>query len=114
MLLCGQVPNKEPGTYRSLNSAIGHLMSAYSRHDEKQADELSIRYMKRAGFDPKGVMQALEVLKKLRKKGPIMAYSVYKSHPYISERIANLKCEVKDGLDFDSYINIVSDKHALQ
>jgi predicted Zn-dependent protease len=110
MLLSSQVPNKEPGSYSAFNRAIGQLMSSYSRHDEKQADKLSIRYMKKAGFNPEGVVGALEELRKLRKKGPIMSYMIYKSHPYISERISYLRCDVEDGMDFDSYINLVEEE----
>jgi len=112
MLLSTQLP-KEPGTTSALYNAIGQLMSEYSRGDEQQADELSIKYMDRAGFDPKGVLGALEVLKAVRKKGPYMKYPEYKSHPYISERIAYLRKQVKGETDFDSYINIVSDKDAF-
>lgn len=66
--------------------------------------------MDRAGFDSLKIVGVLETLKALRKKGPYMTYIVYKSYPYISERIANLKTEVKGVLDFDSYINLVSEE----
>jgi predicted Zn-dependent protease len=93
------------------NAAIGQLMMSYSRHDERQADELSVKYLKRAGFDPEGAVQSLKVLKTLRKKGPMMKYSYYRSHPYISERIAHLKNTIKGFTDFDSYINMVPEKY---
>jgi predicted Zn-dependent protease len=92
------------------NAAIGQLMMSYSRHDERQADELSVKYLKKAGFDPAGAVQSLKVLKKLRKKGPMMKYSHYRSHPYVSERISHLKNTIKGYTDFDSYINIVPER----
>jgi len=110
LMLLGAQMRTDRKTLNTANSAIGHLMSAYSRHDEFQADELSIRYMERAWYDTNGALQALETLKKLRKKGPRMRYVVYRSHPYVSERMANLKKVINGQVDFDSYINITSDK----
>ncbi|MFC1479859.1 M48 family metalloprotease [Candidatus Omnitrophota bacterium] len=112
MLLGGYMEKKE-GAYAKANMAIGQLMAAYSRHDERQADELSVKYMKRAELDPNGSVGALQTLKGLRKKAPRMKYSFYKSHPYISERIAYLKNFIRGYADFDSYINLVTQKHEL-
>ncbi|RKY40875.1 MAG: hypothetical protein DRP85_07730 [Candidatus Makaraimicrobium thalassicum] len=112
MLLAGQMQT-ERGTYAAANRAIGQLMSAYSRHDERQADELSVKYMRLAGFDPNGAVAALETLRSLRKKAPRMRYRFYKSHPYLSERISYLKKFVRGYTDFDSYINLVPEKDGL-
>ncbi len=98
-----------PGDARSkaeANVALGQLMAAYSRHDEKQADELSVKYMKEAGFDPQGSVGALETLQAIRKKGKRVKYNFYRSHPYVSERISDLRKSVKGYEDFDSYINM--------
>lgn len=89
-----------------VGNAMTQLMAAYSREDEKQADELSVKYLKRAGFDPDGAVMALETLKKLRKKAPRIRYMIYRSHPYLSERIAHLKKYIQGYTDFDSYINL--------
>ena len=97
----------------SLGAAIGHLMAAYSRQDEKQADELSVKYMKRAGYDPGGTIGALETLRELRSKAPRMKYFFGKSHPYVSERIAHLKGVVAGGTSFESYINLVNDEDEM-
>ncbi len=108
LMLLGAQMQKERGTPEKANAAIGQLMSAYSRHDERQADELSVKYMRRAGFDPNGAVNAMEKLKELRKKAPRARYSFYRSHPYLSERIAYLKKFIKGYTDFDSYINLPS------
>ncbi len=109
LMLLGTQMKVEEGSGASLNAAIGHLMASYSRQDERQADELSVKYMRRAGFDPNGTVGALEVLRAIRKKAPRMKYSFLKSHPYNSERVAYLKNFIKGYADFDSYINIVSE-----
>ncbi|MFH1395165.1 MAG: M48 family metallopeptidase [Candidatus Omnitrophota bacterium] len=97
------------GSYESANIAIGQLLSAYSRKDERQADELSLKYIKSAGFNPDGIVGALTKLTELRKNGPRLQYSSYKSHPYISERIAYLRTYINGYMDFNSYINLVSE-----
>ncbi|MFQ5952170.1 MAG: M48 family metalloprotease [Candidatus Omnitrophota bacterium] len=113
LVLLGSQMKTDNKSFAAANAAIGTLMSAYSRHDERQADDLSIKYLKRAGFDPNGAVESLKTIKKLRKKAPLMKYLHYKSHPYLSERIAHIKKEIKGYMDFDSYINIVPEKHKL-
>lgn len=88
------------------NEALNQLMLAYSRDDEFEADKLSIKYLKDAGFDPNGVLESLEGLRDLRKKGAIRRYIYYKTHPYLSERIAAARTEIQGYMDFDSYINL--------
>jgi predicted Zn-dependent protease len=112
MLLSAHM-QKEEGTSAKASTAIGQLMSAYSREDERQADELSVKYMQRAGFDSKGSVNALEKLKELRKKAPRAKYSFYRSHPYLSERIAYLRKFIKGHTDFNSYINLPSREEGL-
>ncbi|MBU0682976.1 MAG: M48 family metalloprotease [Candidatus Omnitrophica bacterium] len=100
----------DSGSYESANIAMGQLLSAYSRKDERQADELSLKYVKLAGFNSTGIIGALTKLKEIRKDGPRMMYASYKSHPYVSERIAYLKTHINGYTDFDSYINLVAEK----
>jgi len=113
LMILGSQMGGDRRSHAEANMAINQLMAAYSRHDETQADELSVKYLKRADFDPEGAVNALKTLKKLRKKGPRMKYSFYKSHPYLSERIADLKNFIKGHADFDSYINLVTDNDEL-
>ena len=47
---------------------------------------------------------------KIRKEGPEMKYRYYKSQPYLPERIATAKKEIKGYTDFDSYINLPGDR----
>jgi len=88
------------------NEALGHLMSAYSREDEFEADRLSVKYMKKADFDPNGVVESLETLKGIRIEGKERKYMYFKGHPYLSERIAEARSAVSGYQDFNSYINL--------
>lgn len=93
-------------TVAEANEALTQLMMAYSREDEFEADRLSVKYVKEAGFNPDGVLESLLRLKKLRKEGREMRYMYYRTHPYLSERIAAVRREIKGYTDFDSYINL--------
>lgn len=97
-------------TVLETNEALTQLMMAYSREDEFEADRLSIGFVKKAGFNPNGVLQSLYTLQALRKKGPDRKYTNYKSHPYLSERIASARVAIKGYADFDSYINLPQKK----
>lgn len=100
-------------TVAHANEAITQLMMSYSREDEFEADRLSVEYVKRAGFDPEGVLGSLQRLRELREKGADRRYIDYRSHPYLSERIAAARKEIKGYADFDSYINLPSKEKAF-
>jgi predicted Zn-dependent protease len=113
LMLIGTQMNTEKGTHEKAACAIAELMSAYSRQDEKQADELSIKYLKGAGYDPRAAVKVIEKLQALRKKAPRARYSYYRSHPYLSERASYLDKYERGHASFDSYINLVTDKGGM-
>jgi hypothetical protein len=63
----------------------------YSREDERQADQLSYKYMEPAGFDPGGMVSALNKIQKgsWLGTGKVPAYLL--THPTGPERMANLE-----------------------
>jgi len=63
----------------------------YSREDERQADQLSYKYMTPTGFDPGGMIEALNKIQKGSwiGTGKIPAYLL--THPTGPERMANLE-----------------------
>jgi predicted Zn-dependent protease len=71
-------------------TAFNLVQLGYSRQDEYQADELSVKYTKAAGFNPEGMKNALDVLRAEEKKGFPVPY-ILRSHPYIDERIERLE-----------------------
>lgn len=76
------------------SSAVMSLVfSAYSRHDEFEADRLGVKYMVLAGYKPTGAIEALQVLKSQDKndhKTPL----ILRSHPYLDDRIEAVKKEI--------------------
>ena len=67
----------------------------YSRKDEYLADRLAVRYEKRAGFNPWGMVSFLE---KLEKEGGGSKLVFLSSHPPIKERIEKVKEEIAASL----------------
>lgn len=106
LMLLGVGMGTDSRTFAKAGNALNQLMVSYSREAEVEADKLSVRYVKKAGFNPESVISVLETLQALKKKGPIRRYMYYKTHPYLSERLAKAKIEVRGKMDFDSFINL--------
>jgi len=92
-------------TKRRSHAAIGLLMMSYSREDEAMADKLSVRYIKKAGYDPKAVISSIDKMIEIHRKMPIRKYSDYRTHPYLAERKASVKKEIYGRIDFVDFIN---------
>lgn len=89
----------------NIDYAFGQLIMSYSREDEALADKIAIQYLKEAGYDPMAMISFLKKLQQVNKEAPIRAYSVYRSHPHISDRIRMIKQELTGEVDFDDYLN---------
>lgn len=76
--------------------AMNAAMSGYSRDDEREADELGVIYMRKAGYNPKGAIDLMESFKALEKREPSKIEAWFASHPQTSERIANISQEMID------------------
>lgn len=60
----------------------------YSRHDESEADLWGVRIMSQAGFDPKAMLEVLEILKKA---GGGSMPEIFETHPNPDLRIERIK-----------------------
>jgi len=70
------------------------LSKGYSREDEFLADKLAVKYTLRAGYDPNGLVRALELL--IKEKGPSgRIFEVLSDHPRMEERIRKIKEEIR-------------------
>jgi len=64
---------------------------AFSREDERQADQLSYKYMEPASFDPRGMIGALNKIQKGSWLGTDKVPAYLLTHPTGPERMANLE-----------------------
>ncbi len=94
-------PNSKMQAYKGLTE----LMLQYSREDELEADRLSVKYMKLAGYNPEGIVKFLKKLRKIEYEKPIERIHEYKTHPYIADRIKSVKEQISGKIDFEDYIN---------
>jgi predicted Zn-dependent protease len=96
---------------QGVNAIITSLYFAYSREDEYQADELAVKYMKKAGFNPARMIYVLEVLMKEEEKRQLGEANYFRTHPYPKERIAVVNKTISGSLSFRDYLNLIgSDK----
>src|SRR3989454_1121446 len=62
-LAVGSIASPEFGRYAGLaGQALGVLFLKYSRDNESQADDLGLRYMRRANYDPREMPPVFEML----------------------------------------------------
>ena len=66
------------------------LLMKYSRDDERQADALGVEYMAKAGYNPRGFIDAMNIIKSLSDREPSKFEALLSTHPLTSERLNNL------------------------
>jgi len=70
------------------SQAAGHsTMLAYSREDEMQADEIGLKYLKKAGYNGKELINILHKIKSVQWFGPEQIPTYLTTHPAIDDRI---------------------------
>lgn len=81
---------------QAMNIVYDLISLGYSRKDEFLADTLSVRYARKAGFNPLGMVSFFEKLKAQSGKGSSHYNPVFlSSHPSIDDRIAHVKREIE-------------------
>ena len=68
-------------------------MMKFSRDDEREADLKALQYMKRAGYDPRGMVEFLQVLRQRQGRDPGSVQVFFASHPAPGERTRRLEQE---------------------
>jgi predicted Zn-dependent protease len=63
----------------------------FSRDDEREADEVGLQIMRRAGWDPRGMIELFEVLRREAGRDPGSVEEFMSSHPAPQDRIARLQ-----------------------
>jgi beta-barrel assembly-enhancing protease len=74
-----------------LNLGAGAALAKFSRNDETEADELGLRYIVRAGLDPRGLPEMFEIMLAERQKRGGESGGWLASHPVEEDRIANTR-----------------------
>lgn len=95
------------GVAGGANLALTSLFLEHSQQDEFEADRLSVKYLKKAGYDPRGIVAFLEKLKADKEKEPLKQYSYWRTHPYLSKRISVSNQAISGRLEFRDYLNLI-------
>lgn len=93
VLAAKDVKNRE---LYSLGSNFGAylMLMKYSRDQESQSDSLGLNYMAKAGHNPTGLKQSMEILQKAHKKEPSKLENLFMTHPLTTERINTINSEL--------------------
>jgi predicted Zn-dependent protease len=75
--------------------AGGGAIAKFSRDDEREADRLGVRYMARAGYDPRGMATMFEKLMADRQRRPGAVEQFFSTHPLTEERVADVRREAR-------------------
>ena len=108
-IMVSQGANDNYTRYRA-NEAINQLMLSYSRQDEFEADRLAVKYLKKAGYKPNAMIDALNVLLNSTMEGSAKPKQYWYTHPYLAARIGEVRKEITGQMDFDDYINVTDDE----
>ena len=72
----------------------GALFAKFSRDDEAEADEYGVKYVTRAGIDPRGMPSMFRTLLSLRKTNPGPLDAFFASHPVEESRVQDTEAEI--------------------
>ena len=79
-----------------VDAAAGVILLGYGRDNEYEADEYGILYAKKAGYNPKGMIQVFEKFKQMEGKPPNTFEKLLMSHPPAGDRINNGNDEIQE------------------
>lgn len=88
-ILLGQ----SPGALQQIAAEIvaGGAMARFSRADEKEADELGLRFMTAAGYNPQGMVDMFNILMAQEKSQPGKVARFFMDHPLTQDRINDIQ-----------------------
>jgi predicted Zn-dependent protease len=80
----------------AMAAAVSHLVNLkYGRSDELEADALGVQFMKQAGYDPRGMLDLMEVLAQLGKGSRQPEF--FSTHPNPENRLERIQKLIAEG-----------------
>jgi predicted Zn-dependent protease len=95
-LAVGSMANSQVAKYAgTANQALGILYLKFSRDDESQADQLGLRYMRRANYDPRQMPEVFRMLDRLTTaEGGARLPTWLETHPSPANRVAAITRQI--------------------
>lgn len=88
-ILLGQNPNAL--AVLAANIAAGGAIARFSRTDERQADDMGLELMTRAGYDPHGMLDMFQKLVAMERSGSSAVTRFFADHPGTTDRIRDIQ-----------------------
>ena len=91
-ILLGQ----NPGVLQQLVAQVlaGGAMARFSRADEKEADDLGLKFMTAAGFNPQGMLDLFQTLVAMERTRPSSVARFFADHPGTQDRINDIQSRI--------------------
>jgi predicted Zn-dependent protease len=70
------------------------IFMKFSRDDEREADQVGLQLLTRAGWDGRGMVELFEILQREAQRNPSSVETFFSSHPSPQDRIQRLQGEV--------------------
>jgi len=95
-LAAGSMASSQVAKYAgTANQALGILYLKFSRDDESQADQLGLRYMRRASYDPRQMPEVFRMLERLSAaEGGGRLPTWLETHPSPANRVAAINSQI--------------------
>ncbi len=87
----------DPGLASQIAAQLvaGGTVAAFSRGMEREADQLGVRYMAAAGYNPEGMAAFLEKLIEERQRRPSQVEQFFSTHPLTEDRVRDVRSEAR-------------------
>lgn len=95
-VLAGIVLGQNPAVYQQLLAQIvaGGALARFSREAEREADNLGVRSMNQAGYNPDGMVTMFQKLLARERSQPGAVEKFFSTHPLTAERISDVQKEI--------------------
>lgn len=96
-VVAGSDPNDPQRTARNaaIAQAVGQLVNLrFSRNDELEADQLGVRFMAQAGYDPRSMLKVMHVLQEVEAQGHAPP-EFFSTHPNPGHRIERIEAAIQ-------------------
>jgi predicted Zn-dependent protease len=95
-LIVGSIASSEVAKYAATaNQALGVMYLKFSRDDENQADELGLRYLRRADYDPREMPEVFRTLGRVSAAGGGSQIPEWlATHPSSGDRVASITAQI--------------------
>ncbi len=97
-VIAGLVLGQNPGLIEQIVAQVvgTGAIAKFSRDDEREADQLGVRYMYGANYHPRGMATMFQTLLEQRERRPSSVEQFFSTHPLSEERIDNIQQQISE------------------